>query len=81
MKKLVLCVLLVLGLSSCGYHTTIDSSVKFQVIDTTDVHNLNTLFTYTNYDVIIKIDSSFFSAKVNRFGQLYEITRKLKIKN
>lgn len=78
--KNVLFVLLVLGLSSCGYHIPLSDSIKFQVVDTTEILNLEHPFIQTNYLVIIKMDSSLYSAKVNRFGVLYEITRKLKIK-
>jgi len=77
MKKLVLSVLLVLALSSCGYHSLMSNSIKFQVIDTLEIHSENNPFVQTNYSVLIKMDSSYYSAKMTRFGDLYEINRKL----
>jgi len=55
-------------------------SIKFKVIDTLEIYNYNSPFVQTNYHVIVKMDSSYYSAKVSRFGELYEITRKLNIK-
>ena len=79
-KKIILSILLVLGFTSCGYHNSMSDSVKFQIVDTLEIFNESNPFAYTNYSVIIKMDSSYYSAKVDRFGQLYEITRQLKIK-
>lgn len=77
MKKIIIVILLILGFSSCGYHPPMSDSVKFEVIDTLDIYDENTAFVMTNYFVLIKMDSSYYSAKMNRFGQLYEITRKV----
>ena len=81
MKKLILSILLFIGFFSCGYHVPMSDSVKFEVVDTLDIFHKNHPFIMTNYFVIIKMDSSFYSAKVNDSGDLYEIVRKLKIKN
>lgn len=51
----------------------------YEVIDTTSINKGNFGDIYS-YDVIIKIDSTYFSAILTKDKKLYEINRKLNIK-
>ena len=77
MKKLIISILLIIVFTSCGYHTPMSESVKFEVVDTLEKYESDFQI-INNYFVIIKIDSSFYSAKINENVKLYEIVRKLK---
>jgi uncharacterized protein YcfL len=75
MKKLLLFALLTFSLVSCG-HVSMSDSIKYKVIDTTQ-----TVFgIYPEYNVIIKMDSAYYSARLNSSGKLYKIDRKLNFK-
>jgi len=76
MKKTFLFLVLTFILSSCGLHESMSNSIKYQVIDTVYINTYT--FGHTEYYVIIKMDSSLYSAKMDKFGNLYEIDNKLK---
>lgn len=80
MKKIIFSILLIIGFVSCGYHTPMSDSIKYEIVDTVDIKYYYHPFIMTNYIVIVKMDSSFYSAKMNDNGKIYEITRKLKLK-
>lgn len=80
MKKIIFSILLIIGFVSCGYHIPMSDSIKYEIVDTVDIKYYNHPFIMTNYIVIVKMDSSFYSAKMNDNGKIYEITRKLKLK-
>ena len=75
MKKVILGIVMLVSmlLTSCE-RDIISHTIKFKVIDTTDVIYYQTS---VYYDVIIKIDSSYYSAKINSKGELNKIVRKL----
>lgn len=80
MKKIIFSILLIIGFVSCGYHIPMSDSIKYEIVDTVDIKYYYHPFIMTNYIVIVKMDSSFYSAKMNDNGKIYEITRKLKLK-
>lgn len=70
--------MLVLSLTSCGLHSEMSDSIKYTVVDTTYIDKGS--LKYSEYYVIIKMDSSLYSARMDSWGNLYKIDRKLKIK-
>ena len=80
MKKIIFSILLIIGFVSCGYHIPMSDSIKYKIVDTVDIKYYYNPFIMTNYIVIVKMDSSFYSAKMNDNGKIYEMTRKLKLK-
>ena len=85
MKKiksfLILLLFAALIFTSCGSvpNDPISASgVDFEIIDTTKV-DVNNFGGTRNYDVIIKMDNSYYSARLTRSGDVDEIYRKLKI--
>lgn len=80
MKKIIFSILIILGFTSCGYHIPMSDSLKYEIVDTVDIKYYNNPFVMTNYIVVVKMDSSFYSAKMNDNGKIYEITRRLKVK-
>jgi hypothetical protein len=80
MKKLF-AILLFICFISCRNETSITllETINFKVIDTTRV-SINGFGTLLGYDIIIKIDSTYYSASMSRNGTISTIYRKLKIK-
>jgi len=77
LKIVIVSCILILFMSSC-VHETFSSTIKYTVVDTTVIsHSQGYGF---DYSVIIKIDSTYYSALLNRDGELYKINRKLNIK-
>ena len=75
MKKLIFVGLIVLLLMSCSNSSVINcngSNIKYQIIDTTEISQ-NGFGSMLRYDVIIKIDSSYYSANLNSNGKLSHI--------
>jgi len=79
MKKVILGFVMLVSilLTSCD-HDIMSSSIKYKIVDTTYI-NYN-VFTLSEYFVIIKMDSSFYSARINSRGELYQIDRKINYK-
>ena len=77
MKKIILGIVMLVSmiLTSCE-HTVMSGSIKYKVVDTTYIKY--NFFTLSDYYVIIKIDSSYYSARINARQDLYQIDRKLK---
>lgn len=78
MKKILIVLLLIISFSSCNT-TPIKTydGIKYTVIDTvnTDVTSIGYI---CGYDVIIKIDSTYYSAILTRDKKLDYIVKELK---
>ena len=37
MKKIIFSILLIIGFVSCGYHTPMSDSIKYEIVDTLDI--------------------------------------------
>jgi hypothetical protein len=70
----------VLLLSSCGDTIPVLNKNEYKITDTTDISQ-NGFNMILGYEVIIEIDSSFYSGRLNPNGDLIEVNpRKLKLK-
>lgn len=80
MKKIKLGFILLVSilLTSCGSHELMSNSIKYEIIDTTSIND--ELFRFKEYYIIIKMDGTLYSGRMDQFGRLYKIDRKLNIK-
>jgi len=78
MKKLIPLIFAILLFSSCT--KDLSKVYDYEVIDTTYVAK-NGYGTILDYIVIIKIDTTYYSATIDNYSRLVEINKKLKIKN
>lgn len=79
MKKLLV-LIGVLLLSSCVDTIPVLNKNEYKITDTTDISQ-NGFNMILGYEVIIEIDSSFYSGRLNSNGDLVEVNpRKLKLK-
>lgn len=79
MKKLLVLVGVLL-LSSCGETIPVLNKNEYKITDTTYI-SVNGFNHIIGYDVIIEIDSSFYSGRLNSNGDLIRLNpRKLKLK-
>jgi hypothetical protein len=70
----------VLLLSSCVDTIPVLNKNEYKITDTTDISQ-NSFNMILGYEVIIEIDSSFYSGRLNSNGDLVEVNpRKLKLK-
>lgn len=81
MKKIKLGFILLVSilLTSCGFHEPMSKSIQYDIIDTTSI--VDGVFRFTDYYIIIKMDGTLYSARMDQWGKLYKIDRKLKVKN
>lgn len=77
MKKVILGIVMLVSMITCyGTQKKELNTIKYEVVDTTHIYYKS--FSKTKYDVTIKIDSSYYSAKMDRWGKIYQIDKKIK---